>query len=46
MADDGGYEGDVIHRMNELNRASGAMKSVLSNKLYWGQRPRSVYMKE
>ena len=32
MAADGGCEIDVVHRMNEWYRASGALKSVLSNR--------------
>ena len=32
MAADGGYEWDVVHRMNEGYRASGALKSVLNNR--------------
>ena len=32
VAADGGYEMDVLHRMNEGYRAWGAMKSVLSNR--------------
>ena len=32
MADDGGCERDVVHRMNEGYRAWGALKSVLSNR--------------
>ena len=32
MAADGGCGTDVIHRMNEGYRASGALKSVLSNR--------------
>ena len=32
MAADGGCERDVVHRMNEGYRASGALKSVLSNR--------------
>ena len=30
MAADGGCERDVVHRMNELYRAWGVLKSVLS----------------
>ena len=32
MAADGGYERDVVHRMNEGYRAWGALKSVLNNR--------------
>ena len=32
MAADGGYERDVVQRMNEGSRAWGALKSVLSNR--------------
>ena len=32
MAADGGCEMDVVHRMNEGYRASGALKSVLNNR--------------
>ena len=32
VAVDGGYERDVVHRMNEGYRAWGGLKSVLSNK--------------
>ena len=32
VAADGGCERDVVHRMNEGNRAWGALKSVLSNR--------------
>ena len=32
VAADGGYERDVLHRMNEGCRAWGALKSVLSNR--------------
>ena len=32
MAADGGFERDVVHRMNEWYRAWGALKSVLSNR--------------
>ena len=32
MAADGGCERDVVHRMNEVYRAWGALKSVLSNR--------------
>ena len=32
VAADGGYEGDVVHRINEGYRAWGALKSVLSNR--------------
>ena len=32
MADDGGCELDVVHRMNERNRGWGTLKSVLSNR--------------
>ena len=31
VAADGGCERDVVHRMNEVYRAWGALKSVLSN---------------
>ena len=31
-AADGGCERDVVHRINEGYRASGALKSVLSNR--------------
>ena len=45
MAADGGCERDLVHRMNEWKKVSGAMKNVLSNR---GVRimPRSIYMKE
>ena len=33
VAADGGCERDVIHRMNDGNKAWGAQKSVLSNKI-------------
>ena len=32
VAADGGYERDVVHRMNEGYRARGVLKSVLSNR--------------
>ena len=32
MAADGGYERDVVHRMNEGYRAWGSLKRVLSNR--------------
>ena len=32
LAADGGWERDVVHRMNEGYRAWGALKSVLSNR--------------
>ena len=32
VAADGGYKRDVVHRMNEGNRAWGVLKSVLSNR--------------
>ena len=32
VAADGGCERDVVHRMNEVYRAWGALKSVLSNR--------------
>ena len=32
VAADGGCERDVVHRMNEVYRARGALKSVLSNR--------------
>ena len=32
VAAKGGCERDVVHRMNEGNRAWGALKSVLSNR--------------
>ena len=32
VADDGGCERDVVHRMNEGCRARGALKNVLSNR--------------
>ena len=32
MVADGGYERDVVHRMNEGYREWGALKSVLSNR--------------
>ena len=32
VAADGGYERDVVHRMNEGYRASGVLKSVMSNR--------------
>ena len=32
VAADGGYDRDVVHRMNERYRAWGALKSVLSNR--------------
>ena len=32
VADDGGCEGDVVHRTNEGYRTWGALKSVLSNR--------------
>ena len=32
VAADGGYEKDVIHRMNEEYRAWGALKSVVNNR--------------
>ena len=32
MAADGGYERDVVHRMNEGYRVWGALKSVRSNR--------------
>ena len=32
MAEDGGCERDVVHRMNEGYRAWGELKSVLSNR--------------
>ena len=32
VAADGGCESDVVHRMNEVYRAWGALKSVLSNR--------------
>ena len=32
VAADGGCERDVVHRMKEGYRASGALKSVLSNR--------------
>ena len=44
-AADGGYERDLVHRMNEWYRAWRALKSVLSNRGL-GIRPRSIYMKE
>ena len=38
VAADGGCERDVVHRMNEGNRAWGALKSVLSKRIgYKGQ---------
>ena len=45
VAANGGYQRDVLHRMNEGYRAWGALKSVLGNRGL-GKRPRSVYMKE
>ena len=33
VAADGGFESDVVHRMNKGCRAWGALKSVLSNRL-------------
>ena len=33
MAADGGYERDIVHRINEGYRAWGALKSVLSNRV-------------
>ena len=35
LTTDGGCEMDVVHRMNDGYRASGALKSVLSNE-NWG----------
>ena len=32
MVADGGCERDVVHRMNEVYRAWGALKSVLNNR--------------
>ena len=32
VAADGGFERDVVHRMNEGYRAWGALKSILSNR--------------
>ena len=32
VAADGGWERDVVHRMNKGHRAWGALKSVLNNK--------------
>ena len=32
VAADGGYEMDVVHRMNELYRVCGGLKSVLSKR--------------
>ena len=32
MVADGGYETDVVHRMNEGYRSWGALKSALSNR--------------
>ena len=43
VAADGRCERDVVHRMNEVYRAWGALKSVLSNR---GLGIRSVYTKE
>ena len=45
VAADGGYERDVVHRMNDGYRARGALKSVVSNRGL-GIRPGSVSMKE
>ena len=35
MAADGGCERDVVQRTNEVYRAWGALKSVLSNRGLW-----------
>ena len=35
VAADGGCEREVVHRMNEGNRACGALESVLSNRGLW-----------
>ena len=43
VAADGGYERDVIHRMNEGYRALGALKSVLSNRRLGIKAKRCLY---
>ena len=45
VAADGGYERDVVHRINEGYRAWGALKSVLSDRGL-AIKARSVYTKE
>ena len=45
VAADGRCERDVVHRMNEGNRAWGALKSMLSNRRL-EIKARSVYMRE
>ena len=45
MAADGGCDRDVVHRMNEGDRAWLAQKSVLSNRGL-GVKAQEVYMKE
>ena len=45
VAANGAFERDVVHRMNEWNRAREVLKSVLSNRGL-GKKPRSVCVKE
>ena len=44
VAADGGCERDVVHRMNEGYRSSGALKSVLSKRIE--DKGQEVYTKE
>ena len=46
VAADGGFERDVVHRMNDGYRAWGALKSVLSNRGLGIKAMRSAYTKE
>ena len=43
VAADGGCERDVVHRMNERNRACGVLKSVLSNRGFGIKAKKSLY---
>ena len=43
MAVDGGFEWDVVHRMNEGYRAWGALKRVLSNRALWIKAKKCLY---
>ena len=43
MAADGGYERDVVQRINEDCRAWGALKSMLSNRGLWTNVKKCLY---
>ena len=43
VADDGGCERDVVHRMNEGYRDWGELKSVLSNRRFWIKAKKCLY---